>query len=1442
MNQFKRKLTAFTAMLAFLSLSSAATFALDTTDANVLGKTGNMEFDHSLGANRTDVNINDVNGAVGQVDWKEFSVNSNEHVNFGFSGLSQTIINRVLGGKTSTIMGKMTSSCMGNGACESYNNTGKVIFINPAGMLFGNGSQVDINSFTASTFDMKNAQNLKGLSGAALQDYQNNVLNKASATHNTITVGGVTYHQGEVVLDSNYQDAFNTANNGSAIQYDANATKAIKLDGATFSHWARTGNQFDFNTELSASPNKSIAFVSNNIDYKDSLIRTGLNYNYTAVSQDGNGNTVSTPYSYSNVKLITADGVTFNYLGNGYIDYHEVASTDNHSDVARTITMDNSGLLAADPSKEAIVAGEVDIEQRAGVANGAQASVKIKDTIIKGMKLVNRENGDIVITASQDILVDHSRLETDNTTAISAIDGSATSTIHRHGGEVYISGDKNVTVKDSTVITSGSLGTVAYADNSGAIRINAGEGTAKVEGSKLLADGYTKVQSDDKVDIDNSILQAYNTTDTTTEKDVVITGPNGVKINNTDMNSKGDIKILAGHSSTGKLTGNVEITGDNTKTIAENDANQPIIKAKKSINIQGKNTSISNTTLAYNEANGLKFYDATKSGDDYTNNVVIKDNTAFSPYAVNASGKEIIADDVTIETNGNLTFDNAKAQRAEYAIKFDRQQVDANGNIIATGYNLDSAYDLHDDGSVDGIHFITKDNPMQLDAVNLNIKSTNGNVTVQNGSNINASNNTTVLAQNGNYNQTSSTVSAGNDITITAKTAGLDSSTVQGGNNATIHATTGNINVTGSSVLALTGNAELTADANNANINIESKTTSGTTRKSNVEAGNDTKVTAKKNVTINNSNVIAGSDAAGYDVTHDAQDNIGTVEITADTGSVSIKDNSKINSFDKDVKIIANDTITFGAQGATGVNIDKTTDITAKNKVLIQSKSNDIVAEKTTMPTIKYGEDLTFNAGKNNIITSQDSLKSVNVNYIAGDSNKFYTQGDIQFVNSTLESPKNFIESGKDVILNNLTINDATTNPKDTVTEIYANGNVTTYNVTGETLGAKDSGDYYTYPQNVSSNRVAKNGQNLKDYNSNLQSTNLDINQTKLKVQTDTVKDANNPDNGSITLVLKNADNTNAGLELKAQNVTSLNQDPTTGDFKQGYYKTGTPEWDNNIAEKEGPEIHLNATDGAIAVKELYSDKLTLDVNDRIFADDTTGTPVITVKDRGGLSIDPYVNYTDGTPQGFTYDQNYDTTNVNTTGGVLTFGEWSDWAPTGQTWTDANGVVHTIYDSTRDGNISDKITTQTDQRHTITFDNNGNPGEFTLVYDKTSTTVEPGRDITAQNVKDNPITINNVTKPNGDPATPSDFIKTMDDTCEPTPDVDRRDENGAIPLMNGLRTTLPRETVEISKTSTVADNTADQTANIMSAAAKVDLGQEIDASYDDDNNDLDADE
>ena len=1157
MSQFKKKITAFTAMLAFLSISGATAFGASVD--NVIGNTNNIGFGTS--DNRLDVNITGgQHGAVGQVDWNDFSVGRGEHVNFGFSGLSQTVINRVLGGKISDIQGKLTNSCIDGGSCDSFAATGKVILINPAGVMFGAGSMVDLNSFTVSTFDFKGAKNLKNMTESQLSAYQSGVLNKLSPTPE---VNGENRRYGSITFDSNYTDAFEEA----GLTFKKGET-FVNLDGTTFAHFNEDG------TLNNANPNKSIAIISDNIKYKDSLIRTGNNHNY--ITSDNS-------QSFSNVRLITADGVTFDYLANGYLDTFQVAE-DTANDVQRNISIDNSGLA---PDETAIRSGDVHIINK---SNAAGSDIKISNSIIKGTKLINKENGDIMIVGSQDVLVDNSRLESINTT-VKDKNGNTLTTEGQNGGEVFITAGKDVTVKDSLVISAGSKDQ-PDGSNAGAVRIFSYGGKAKIDNSKVLAKGDAYVQSVDKVEVNNSLIQASNTVDQNDITNVTLAGAGEVKVHNSVVNATGDIDMLSAYSD-GSLAGNVIISSD----LDNNGNNQTLIATDGKLSIQGSNTLIDNSSLVYDE---IKFYNDGTTG---LNNVTVANNSTFSP--LQADGK--VGGDINLETNGNFTLDNATMKRAAYSLKFDRNE---DGTLV-------------DDGTADAINYKITLNT--ADANNLNVTSTEGDVKVTNTSNVHTNNDINLLSKKG-------------DVKI--------------------------------------DNSTLKADRN--------------------------------------------------------------LKAEATKGGMYVKDNSIVNG-GNDVTLEAYETITFGKQGAENINIDNSVKIASGADMYITSTGGDINAEKTTMPILEYGDRLTFNAKGDNTFTSQDSLKSVNVDYIAGGANKFYTQGDIQFVNSSFEAPENFIESGHDVIMNNLTIKQATANAKNTTTEIFANGDVTTNDVTG-TAAADVAEKTHKFPQSVSTDRTGTG------------KTVLDVNKTKLKITTETVKDANDPTNGSIVVDLKNANNKDAGVEMVAQNVEKLDKDPTGGHFKEGYYLSGTQKWDENSKQYEGPEVHINAVDNELAVSKIITDKLFTDANDKMYASDTTltkeqlaGLPENTPS-KGYIEVRDYM--------GFNQDKDFtkDPTDFDYTGNYVK----------GQVTTD-DGVID-VY-----------------EKHTINFGDTNQ--DFILVYDKP--------------VEEEP--------------------------CPEPPPVDPSDDN-IDSLINQIK--LPREQVEISKTSKVSDNTVDQTSNIMSAAAKVDLGQD----------------
>ncbi len=1169
MSQFKKKLTAFSAMLAFLSLSSAATFAMPGEVINQTGNTGIVN-----NGNRTDINITSgVNGAVGQIDWKGFNVGANQHVNFGFSGLSQTIINRVLGGHASEIAGKLTNSCIGDGSCASYATTSKVILINPAGIMFGAGSQVDLNSFTASTYDFQGAKNLKDVTNEAA--YLSG-LRKGVATD----AKGQKYNfNSNLVFDSNYVDSFKAA----GLNPEMGKTN-ITLEGATFDH---------FNSELNT--NKSLAVVSDNITYKDSLVKIGDNYNYGGAGKN----------SFGNVKLVTADGVTFGYLQNGYINNQAVNKAGLGKDAAditantaavRNIDINNSGIA---DGTIAMKAGKIDIinDSKADGSN-----IKIANSIIKATKLINDEKGDIYIKGSKDVNVEHSRLETSNTGVIKP-DSSQFDTTSQSGGKISILADKNVTVKDSLIMTAGSKNGGADS-TAGNVSIYSYGGNANVEGSKVLAQGNASVSATDKANVNNSLVQASNLKLAPNSKNnVKISSAGGVNVHNSVVDASGDVNVLSAYTN-GVLSGDVVLSSD----LDENGQNKTLITAGDKLSVQGKNTKIDNGSLAYDE---IHFYNDNTSG---TNNVTVANNSTFSPRTVNSKGETVVAADVSLETNGDFTLDNATMQRAGRSLSFVR---DEKGNVIDSG---------------------------KIGAIDYNISITPANV-----------------------------------------------------NNLTVTSTEGNVNAINGTNVQATGNISLIS--NNADVNMD-------------------------NAALN-----AGKD----------------VNLTASKGALNIKNNSIANA-GKDANLKAFETITFGAKDAENINIDNSSQISAAANINVTSLDGDINAEKTTMPTLTYGDRLKFDAKGNNNFTSEDSLKSVNVDYVAGGSNNFTTKGDIQFTNSSLDSKNNNItttEEGGDVVLNNLEIKVATANAKDTVTKINAKGNVTNRDVTG-TYENDSKATVHSFPQSVD---VKFNVADAK----NATGEALDVNNTKLVVNTSVAKDSDNPDNGSIVLDVKNANNKDAGIELSAVNSGG---------------------WDTVSTDHEGPEIHINATDNKLAVSKIVTDKLFTDANDKMYAADVALTP----EELAGLP--------EGTPSK----------------GYI---EVRDWMGFNQD-TDFNSDP-TDFDYTGDY-VPDKIATpdgdlDINKKHTINFGDTNE--DFILVYDR----------------------------PTGECPEVPDVVDPGEEDVIPEPGV-------ADSLINQVK--LPREQVEISKTSKVSDNTVDQTSNIMSAAAKVDLGQDAGTSNNNDDKDKES--
>ncbi|OSQ36431.1 hypothetical protein TMES_18260 [Thalassospira mesophila] len=83
------------------------------------------------------------------VNWQSFNVGSGNTVNFQQPGSSSVILNRVVGNDPSAIFGTITAN-------------GTVMLVNPNGVVFGQGSRVDVGGLVASTANIRDADFMSG--------------------------------------------------------------------------------------------------------------------------------------------------------------------------------------------------------------------------------------------------------------------------------------------------------------------------------------------------------------------------------------------------------------------------------------------------------------------------------------------------------------------------------------------------------------------------------------------------------------------------------------------------------------------------------------------------------------------------------------------------------------------------------------------------------------------------------------------------------------------------------------------------------------------------------------------------------------------------------------------------------------------------------------------------------------------------------------------------------------------------------------------------------------------------------------------------------------------------------------------------------------------------------------------------------------------------------
>jgi trimeric autotransporter adhesin len=116
----------------------------NTLPTNPTIKSGNI----NINTNSAKMTVNQAS-QQGVINWGSFNIGKDASVRFNQPNTSASTLNRVIGGELSQIAGQLSSN-------------GRVILVNPNGVIFSNGSRVDVGSIVASTMNISDADYLGG--------------------------------------------------------------------------------------------------------------------------------------------------------------------------------------------------------------------------------------------------------------------------------------------------------------------------------------------------------------------------------------------------------------------------------------------------------------------------------------------------------------------------------------------------------------------------------------------------------------------------------------------------------------------------------------------------------------------------------------------------------------------------------------------------------------------------------------------------------------------------------------------------------------------------------------------------------------------------------------------------------------------------------------------------------------------------------------------------------------------------------------------------------------------------------------------------------------------------------------------------------------------------------------------------------------------------------
>src|SRR5450830_1205250 len=208
--------------LTLMALSLAAATSAMAAPVNPVVVNGHVTFTQDGNA------LTVTNSPNAIINWSSFSIAQGELVRFQQQSSSSSVLNRITGQDPSVILGTLQSN-------------GRVYLINPNGIVFGGGSQINVGGLVASSLAISNADFLAGNRRFAADGAAGQVSNQGAITTpsggqvyliapDVNNSGIITTPQGETVLAAGHSvQLVDSSNPGMHVVVSAEKDQALNL-------------------------------------------------------------------------------------------------------------------------------------------------------------------------------------------------------------------------------------------------------------------------------------------------------------------------------------------------------------------------------------------------------------------------------------------------------------------------------------------------------------------------------------------------------------------------------------------------------------------------------------------------------------------------------------------------------------------------------------------------------------------------------------------------------------------------------------------------------------------------------------------------------------------------------------------------------------------------------------------------------------------------------------------------------------------------------------------------------------------------------------------------------------------------------------------------------------------------------------------------------------